>query len=383
MRSDRLGFWRNVRIIACAMLLAAACGFAGCGDDDDGSPTGGNDDNIVPLIDSVRVSVPVTAPADTVEVRCYARDGDGDAMQYTWQAEDGAIVGGGSAVKWVAATGNRSHSINVTVADGNGGTAVSDTAIEVMEGTFLVQTGDGLVAIGARGESFVLSPSTAFVEVLGTRIFMKGSHGIRELDHTGAEIGRIDIDDPTVSGYDFAMLPSGGFAFASNESDSVAFMGPNGAVEAQVEMPNPSDDNLQNVDGLVVGSRLILSENGNNELLAFDLNTHEASVFRSFPNWGGWLGAIDYDGGLFYLCGGRVIRRFSETGEPEDVATLPQGNITGIVVVGNYAYAVVNFEGTLHRIDTRTGADEILVRELGYPQDIEHLPVRLQPPPNR
>lgn len=382
MSSDRLGSRGIARFTLGAFALAAALGFAGCGDDDNGSPTGG-DDNIVPVIDSVRVSVPVTAPADTVVIRCYARDGDGDAVQYAWQAEDGAIVGSGSVVKWVAATGDRSHSINVTVADGNGGTAVSDAAVEVMGGTLLVQTRDGLIAVGARGESFVLSPGTSSVEVLGERIFLMKNHGVRELDHTGAEIGDVDIAGPDVWAYDFAMLPSGGFAFASNGSDSVAFMGPNGAVEAQVEMPNPSDDSLQNVDGVVVGSRLILSENGNNELVAFDLSTHEASIFRSFPDWGGWLGAIDYDGGLFYLCGGTVIRRFSETGEPADVATLPQGNITGIVVVGDYAYAVVNFEGTLHRVDTRTGADEVLVRGLSYPQDIEHLPVRLTPPPGR
>lgn len=328
----------------------------------------------------MRVSVPVTAPGDSVQVWCHARDGDGDPMQYTWQAEDGAIVGTGSSVKWIAAPGDRSHSINVTVDDGREGVAVDDVAVEVMAGTLLVQSRDGLVAIGARGERFVLAPGTSSVEVLGERIFMMKNHGVQELDHTGAEIGEIEIDEPDVWAHDFAMLPSGGFAFASNSSDSVAFVGPGGALEAWVEMPNPSEDSLQNIDGLVVGSRLYLSENGNNEVLVFDLSTREASIFRSFPDWGGWLGAIDYDGGFFYLCGGTVIRRFSEAGEPEGVATLPQGNITGIIVVGNYAYAVVNFEGALHRIDTRTGSDVILVRDLEYPQDIEHLPVRLSPP---
>ncbi len=385
MNDNARGFSRNVRFVVSAITLAAAVafGFAGCGDDDNDRLTGGGDDNIVPVIDSMRVDVPVTAPDDSVEVRCYARDGDEDTLQYTWHADDGAIVGSGPTVTWVAAEGDREHSITVTVDDGHEGTAVSDAEVEVMGGTLLVETRDGLFAVGARGEALLLSPSTAFVEVIGTRIFMKGQHRVREIDHTGAEVTTIEIDDPDVDGYDFAMLPSGGFAFISNASDSVAFMGPDGAVEAQVEMPNPSENSLQNCDGVVVGSRLILSENGNNELVAFDLNTYEASIFRSFPEWGGWLGAITYNGGLFYLCGGTVIRRFSETGEPEDIATLPQGNITGIVVIGNYAYVVINFEGTMHRVDTRTGADEIVLRDLGYPQDIEYLPVRLTPPPGK
>jgi hypothetical protein len=179
------------------------------------------------------------------------------------------------------------------------------------------------------------------------------------------------------------MLPSGGFVFASNESDSVHFMLADGTYVESVPMPNPSPDELQNIDGVVAGSRLYLSENGNNEILVFDLDTREASIFRSFPDWGGWLGAIDYDNGFYYLCGSTVIRRFTETGEPEDIATLPNGNISGVATVGNYVYAVVNFEGTLHRVDTRTGADEILVTGLNYPQDVEHLPIKLEPAPGK
>lgn len=182
MSSDRIGFWRNVRLIAGAIALVAALGFASCGDDDGGSPTGGNDEDIVPVIDSMRVSVPVTAPGDSVQIWCYAHDADGDSIEYTWQAEDGAIVGSDSTVKWIAATGNRSHAINVTINDGRQGVVVDDVVVEVMEGTLLVQSRDGLIA--------------------------------------------------------------------------------DGALEAWVEMPNPSNESLQNIDGVVVGSRLILSENG-------------------------------------------------------------------------------------------------------------------------
>jgi hypothetical protein len=43
----------------------------------------------------------------------------------------------------------------------------------------------------------------------------------------------------------------------------------------------------------------------------------------------------------------------------------------------------VNFEGALHRVDVRTGEDEILLTGLNYPQGIEYLPVALTPPGRR
>jgi len=379
MKKPNRGHGARVRLLSMIIALLAFSGLAGCGDDDDGAPDGQQGENTAPVIDSLRISVPVTAPSDSVRIWCHARDADDDALVYAWQAADGTISGSGPAVDWIAAGGTGAHAVTVTATDGRGGVARDSISIDVMEGSLLVQTRGGLIAIGARGDWFVFSALRSSVEVLETRIFVKGQREIQELDHTGAGIQTIEISDPAVSGHDFAMLPSGGFAFASNDDDIVHFMTADGMLVESVPMPNPSPESLQNIDGTVVDNRLILSENGNNELVAFDLSTRAASIFRSFPEWGGWLGAIDHDGDLFYLCGGTAIRRFTETGEPEDVARLPAGNITGIVVVGNYAYAVVNFEGSLHRIDVRTGADAPLVTGLDYPQDIEHLPVRLAP----
>ncbi len=362
--------------------LATISIFTGCGDDDRGIPPDDNGRNVPPVIDSLTVSVPVVAPADTVDVHCFARDADGDSLQYAWQAGDGTISGTGPEVKWIAATGDRTHPIAVTVTDGRGGSKSDTAAVDVLGGTLLLQTRDGVTAVDASARSFMLNPSTASIEVLGTQIYLKGGRSIREIDHQGQLLRDIEISSPIVSGHDFVMLPGGGFIFAANGSDSVHFMNASGTYLGSVGMPNPSP-NLQNIDGVVVDDRVIVSDNGNNDLLAFDIGTHAGSIFRSFPNWGGWLGAIDYADGLFYLCGSRSIRAFTEAGEPRDVATLPQDNITGIVVVGSYAYVVVNFEGALHRVDVRTGEDEILLTGLNYPQDIEYLSVALTPPGRR
>ncbi len=61
-----------------------------------------------------------------------------------------------------------------------------------------------------------------------------------------------------------------------NGDDVVHFISSAGTLIETVPMPNPSA-NLQNVDGVVAGNRLIVSENGNDGILAFDLD-HAASV---------------------------------------------------------------------------------------------------------
>ena len=360
------------------LAVTAVLLFAGCGDDDSTTPD--DDQNRAPVIDSLSVDILVVTPADTVDVRCFARDLDGDTLQFAWLPEDGVLSGSGSQVRWVAPVGDGTHSIMVTVTDGQGGSARDTVTVDVLAGTLLLQTRDGVTAVDALGRSFILNPSTSSNEVLGTRIFLKGNRSIQEIDHQGQMVRDIEISGATIWGHDFVMLPDGGFIFASNGSDSVHFMSDSGEYLGSTGMPNPSENSLQNIDGVVSGDRVIISDNGNNDLVAFDLDTHAGSVFRSFPDWGGWLGAIDHADGVYYLCGGQAIRSFTEAGEPRDITTLAEGNITGIVVVGSYAYVVVNFEGTLHRVDVRTGEDEILLDGLDYPQDVEYLPVALAPP---
>lgn len=74
--------------------------------------------NRAPVIDSVVIGgiVSVGTPVDVV---CYARDPDGDTLQYFWRVADGSIVGSGHRVQLVAApccTGN-STTMQVIVRD--------------------------------------------------------------------------------------------------------------------------------------------------------------------------------------------------------------------------------------------------------------------------
>jgi hypothetical protein len=366
------------RTLVIAITVASGSLLAGCGGDDEGTkpPT----DNVAPAIDSLKVNPLVVAPGDTAEIACFGHDANGDELTYAWQPLDGTIVGSGAVVRWASAPGTGAHAIIVTVTDGQGGSARDTTTADVFGGTLLVQSRDGLTAVNAYGESFLLSQYTSNVEILGTHIFIQGTSSVTELDHLGNVVQTIESSNSDARGINFSMLPGGGFAFLSNELDTVHFVDPSGTFLETVAMPDPSPDELQNVDGVVVGNRLIVSDNGNHDVLAFDLTTREASIFRSFHEWSPWLGAIDYADGTYFLCDPDDVRYFTEEGEVHELCTLPAGNITGIAVVGSYAYAIVNFSGTLYRIDARTGEYTVLRSGLDYPQDIEYLPVALTPP---
>lgn len=336
--------------------------------------------NAAPEIDTLTVSATATAPGGTLTLHCLAHDADGDSVAYVWQATSGLIEGDGPEASWIAPATEGLYRISVTASDHWGFTA-ADTLIvasDAFEGTLLVQSRDGLTAIDAAGSSFVLHRSTAEVEVLGARIFLAGYRGIEELDHQGNELMSVEADPP-VAGY-VTLLPDLGFAVITNDADVVYLVAPTGAVIDTIPMPNPSPESLQNIEGVVVGDRLVVSENGSNEVFAVDLVTHETSIVRSVQDGHGWLGSIDYRDGTYYLCRSNRVQAFTVGGDLREICGLPEHNITGIAATGRFAYVVLNFAGALYRVDLETGEYQRAVTGLGYPQDIEILPVRLTRP---
>lgn len=335
--------------------------------------------NAAPVVDSLSANSSAAAPGDTLRILCLAHDADADSMDYAWWAAAGTIQGTGPQAIWTAPAAEGLCRISVTATDRWGATDAETlmVAADGMSGTLLVKTRDGLVATDASRRRFVLHPSGGDVEVLGNRIFLAGSGRITEIDHQGQELTQVS-SNPQVSGY-VTLLPDLGFATITNHTDLIYLANPSGALNDTIEIPNPASE-LQNICGVVVGGRLIVSENGNNELFSVDLTTHETSVFRSVTDGRGWLGAIDYHESTFYLCRSRLVQAFTEGGELHDLCTLPAGNLTGIATAGRFAYVVVNFEGTLYRIDRTTGEYQLALRGLSYPADLEYVPVRLAQP---
>jgi hypothetical protein len=235
-----------------------------------------------------------------------------------------------------------------------------------------------VVAADLWGGSFVFASHTGVVEVLGTRIFA-GTNSIDEYDHQGNMVATIPRPPEIPRSITFVALPDGGFAFLENSTDSMYFMDAAGNFITADSLPERSPHNRQNLSGTIVANSLIISETGTRKLVEVDLATYGASIFRELSDLGGHLSDIDYSNGVFYICRGEKVHYFTASGDAAELCHLPVGNNTGIAVIGTYAYVVKNSPGELYKVDISTGQYELLLGGLNYAQDLEHLPVALEP----
>lgn len=183
---------------------------------------------------------------------------------------------------------------------------------------------------------------------------------------------------------DFIILPGGRFAFFDNKYDVVHFADISGRHIREVALPETASKGLQNMFGLVVGNSLIISEDGRGQLIAIDLTTYETSIFRDFSRLKGWLGALAYADGSFYLCQSRQVITFEEGSDVlKRIAITPDGYITGIVVENGRIFVSVNGvthvkqrslearirtrRGIIYEIDPNTGEVKKLLDGLRYP----------------
>lgn len=231
-----------------------------------------------------------------------------------------------------------------------------------MEGKMLIINSEGKVedsiSIDGRG-----------VEVYDGRIFILRDDGrsIIEFDEKGNELNTISIPYCV----NFTVLPDLGFALLDNSGDRIYFVDSGGKLLKTVNILEQKDRLLQNLDGIVVGNSLIVSEDGNNRIIEVDLKSYEMRIFRDLTSLSGWLGAIDCRDGVYYICQAKDIYSFSERQAAKHIATLDRSNITGIVVVGDFAFVTVNFSGEICRVNILTGKTDLLLGGLDNPVDIE------------
>lgn len=242
-------------------------------------------------------------------------------------------------------------------------------------------SGDMKLVVGGCGEGHT-------VEILGSELYVNNkTYGsdILVYDLMGGHRRTIRTPAEAAEYLAFAVLPDRRLALFDNSNDRIYFIDAAGRLLATANMLPSPDIHAQNLDGVVVGNNLVLSEDGNGHILQVDLRTYQVSVLRDLSSLPHWLGAISYSDGTYFICGPRTIYAFRDSGELEEVVELPEYNITGLFVAGHRAFASVNFAGRIYEVDLETGDARVLVSGLNFPQDVEglsvirvHLPLALR-----
>ncbi len=246
-------------------------------------------------------------------------------------------------------------------------------------GDILVDTSTGIFKIEENGEASYLFQGN-YVEVSGTSIYTRDYSNIKEYNIDGDLIREIPIPSsipaPSEPDYymNFNVLPNDGFAFLSNEYDKVYFMNNNGVFITEVEMPNVTpggDSHLQNVHGVVIDNKLVISENGNKQIFSVDLDDYSVEIYKDLSNLSSWLSCIDYYNNITYVCKSNEIYSFSEDEDPMLVTTFSNStaNIAGIVCFYNYAF--VSLGSRIIKVNLTDGTQQDFSSNLDGPQDIE------------
>jgi len=114
-----------ILLLTPALLLSSAC-----------SPTPPppppTPPNQLPTINSLTAENEVLTLSES-PIICEAQDADSDNLTYQWSADGGTIKGEGSSITWVAPDTAGSYTIEVTIADGKGGTVSESTTIAVTD----------------------------------------------------------------------------------------------------------------------------------------------------------------------------------------------------------------------------------------------------------
>ncbi|MCF8364298.1 MAG: hypothetical protein K9H16_00860 [Bacteroidales bacterium] len=252
------------------------------------------------------------------------------------------------------------------------GNEVSFTPIQGQSMEYLIVSAyDGVYKVDKYGNSSYFSSGCYDIEIFDNYIYTLTSDYVKKYSINGNLIASIPIASQVDYKIAFVVIPNQGFAFLDNQYDKVYFTDFNGNYITEVSMPNANSASLQNVKGIVVNDKLIVSENGNNGIISIDLNNYSTGIFKDFSNLQGWLGAVGYSNGTYYLCQATKIHSFTNNSNPSLITTVPNGNLTGISIDGAIAYASINFENRVIKLDLNTGTYSNFITGINKPDDIE------------
>jgi hypothetical protein len=202
-------------------------------------------------------------------------------------------------------------------------------------------------------------------------IYQYNNAAIDVYDLSGSYLNSIAISIPPEGvGLGFTILPNGGIAILDNARDKIYFLDSAGNLKRTVNISESTDNELQNVNGIVVDNYLIMSEDGHRRIIKINLDTYEKSIFADLSSLG-VLDYVTYAQGRYFVCTPEAIYSLNQQGGAlTKLATIPGYNIVGMVVLDNFAYVAVNFAGKIYKVNLNDGSSEVLASGLNYPESI-------------
>lgn len=256
------------------------------------------------------------------------------------------------------------------------------------EATALISESFQLSKMLGSGRMEPLADKPELVSSFGSKVYVQRGLSVVSYDAMGKEMQSFPIPLQVRGSVNFTVLPDERFAFFDNVKDVISFVDKDGVCVETVSIVDKPSDQMQQMYGIVVDGKLIVSENGNNQVLAVDPSTYEVTVFRNLKKLKGWIGAIAFSEGRYYICQAQNIFSFTEdSNELTKVATTPVGAITGIVAREGRLLVSVNgesrisrnmdagwakksYQGALYEVDPASGVVRLLRDGLNYPDGV-------------
>jgi len=235
-------------------------------------------------------------------------------------------------------------------------------------GFYVASFREGCFYVAPDSSKKLLFPPSRAIEHSGNEIYVLSWTGIKVYDPSFLVIKEISIPSEVRHALNFAVNKNW-IVFFNNADDLVYLCDSDGTYVRTYGMNHPADDHLQNVVGIFIDEdRLLLSEDGYNNILLYNFSSDEVSTFKhiGIP---GWIGALCKDGEKYYVTAGDEIIKFTQDSEPGIVVDNLPWNITGISVRGSKAYITANFDNGLFEVDLTNGKYNRIC-DIDYPEDL-------------
>jgi hypothetical protein len=249
---------------------------------------------------------------------------------------------------------------------------------DALQGYLILSTWDGIYKVDYKGNAEYLF-SGKFVEILGSSIFTQDNDSVKEYTIDGTLLHTTSIytaiPAPSEPGLvkNFNVLPNGGFAFLDNEVDKVYFIDNEGNLLQEVAMPNVTsggDGHLQNVHGVIIDGKLVISENGNKEVFSISLDDYSTIIYKDLNCLDGWLNVIDYYNGKTYICQAKKVYSFGEGEAPQLITTFTSSSNIGGIVKSEYDI-FISLGSQILKVNENDGTHRVFSSDLLGATDIE------------